>query len=591
MDRPIRRLPEIVINRVAAGEVVERPSAVVKELVENAIDAGASEIRVDFRRAGKDFISVEDNGSAMSRENALLAVERHATSKIFAFEDLSAIGSFGFRGEALPSIASVSHFTLRTRRMADELGTEIAIDDGVQTAVRSCVMAPGTAIRVEHLFQSVPARRKFLKTDQTEANHIIETVRAFALAFPSIAFRLRHGDRVQFVVGGGTRGDRIRQLWGDSVADVLQSFQEEEDGRRLSGFIARPGLFSVWSAPEMLFFANGRAIVSKDLKTWATEACAPFFFNCEAVHCFLFLELPADQMDVNVHPAKREVRFADRGALRNFILRSMEKCLSSLCNFTCSAPAAVQNPTAQDLHGEDGTENNNFTEDGEAAAVRGPERTKLPALPMANELDRTEEGRPPALGELISPWSCGAVNWRYIGLLDSHCALFASETGLIFFDLRAAANYLAREKVRTAMENPQRQKLLVPITLDLHHWEIEDEEGRLEELRHAEFSVERTAPRQFTVGEIPQWLDKRCGEAFLCNWLRAEKNEKKTGRSLLTEAAARHTIRTQTPADEPKIKELLNNFLQSNPSADSLTSACFEISQTEIHNRRRAADP
>ncbi|MDR2663985.1 MAG: DNA mismatch repair endonuclease MutL, partial [Puniceicoccales bacterium] len=188
MDRPIRRLPEILINRVAAGEVVERPAAVVKELVENAIDAGAGDIRVSFQRAGKDFISVDDDGSGMGREDVPLALERHATSKIATSEDLNGIRSFGFRGEALPSIASVARLVLRSRRRRDGLGTEIIVDDGVQISMREIVMSPGTAIRVEHLFQSVPARRKFLRTDQTEANRIIETMRSFALVFPEITF-------------------------------------------------------------------------------------------------------------------------------------------------------------------------------------------------------------------------------------------------------------------------------------------------------------------------------------------------------------------------------------------------------------------
>jgi DNA mismatch repair protein MutL len=436
VDRPVRRLPEILINRVAAGEVVERPAAVVKELVENAIDAGANEIRINFRRAGKDFISVEDDGSGMARVDALLALERHATSKIASFEDLSAIRSFGFRGEALPSIASVARLTLRTRREKDELGTEIIVDDGVQTSIQEVVASCGTAVRVEHLFQSVPARRKFLRTDQTEANHIIETVRSFALTFPQITFRLRHGDRTIFEVARGDRASRIRQLWGDALADLLFRVAAEDSGRQLEWFATRPGYFSSTATPEMLFFVNGRQIRSKDLKEWTLESCRAHFTHCQSMPSFLFLELPPNQVDANVHPTKREVRFSDRAALREFLLRELEHGLSLKY-----APIYIAAQTRDSSVSAEETatisEGNYFVEKHRPAdrAEGFCQRDRLP-----------ENHRPPAHTDshINSEPYQRALNWRYIGLLDSVYALFDSGTGLIFFNTLAAADRLTK---------------------------------------------------------------------------------------------------------------------------------------------------
>jgi DNA mismatch repair protein MutL len=236
----VRILPDRVANQIAAGEVIERPAAVVKELVENALDAGATRIEVEFRHGGRSLMRVEDNGAGMSRDDALLALERHATSKIAEAADLDRLASYGFRGEALPSIASVSRFDLQTREAGSEAGTEILVNGGKFVHVRECGRPVGTRIEVTHLFNSVPARRKFLKTDQTEAAHIVQCVRLYALACPRTAFTLIEEGRIVFRSPEcATLAERIAEIFGRQTAESLVALEAAEPGLRLSGLIGR----------------------------------------------------------------------------------------------------------------------------------------------------------------------------------------------------------------------------------------------------------------------------------------------------------------------------------------------------------------
>src|ERR1043165_83484 len=238
----IRILPDRVANQIAAGEVIERPAAVVKELVENALDAGATRIEVEFRHGGRSLMRVEDIGSGMSRDDALLALERHATSKIVEAADLDRLASYGFRGEALPSIASVSRFELQTREAGSDVGTEVLVNGGKFVHVRDCGRPVGTRIEVTHLFNSVPARRKFLKSDQTEAAHIIQCVRLYALACPQTAFTLIEEGRVIFRSPECTTlAERVGEIFGRQTAAALVPLEGGEAGMRLSGLIGRPG--------------------------------------------------------------------------------------------------------------------------------------------------------------------------------------------------------------------------------------------------------------------------------------------------------------------------------------------------------------
>ena len=334
----IKVLSERVANQIAAGEVIERPAAVVKELVENALDAGATRIAVEFRAGGRALLRVEDNGHGMNREDAQLAFERHATSKIDEAADLDRLTTFGFRGEALPSIASVSRCTLQTRTGAGDAGTEILIDGGKLGHVRDCGRPVGTTVEVAHLFHPVPARRKFLKADRTEAAHIAQCVRLYALAAPAVAFTLVEDGRVIFRSPACTTlADRVAEIFGPSLVDELVPLEAAEDGLGLHGLIGRPGV-GRGTRHEMITFVNSRPVDSRALNYALLESYHQSLPKGRYPVAFVFLECNPAAVDVNVHPAKREVRFRDEPAVRSFVIRSV---LQRLREITAPAEAAA----------------------------------------------------------------------------------------------------------------------------------------------------------------------------------------------------------------------------------------------------------
>ena len=318
---PIQVLTSDVANKIAAGEVVERPASVVKEIVENAIDADSTSINVDLRAGGKRLIKISDNGIGMNREDALIATERHATSKINKIEDLESIQTFGFRGEALPSIASVSKLELLTRT-ADQLeGTKITIEGGNVQSVEESGCSPGTHLSVENLFYNVPARLKFLKTETTEMNHINNQVMWAALAHPSIAFSLRHNDRSLLNVRVCESViERVRLLYSKDLAEGLIEIESEQSSFKIHAFIGNADLTKS-NRNYQLFFLNRRPIRSKVVSAALNEAMQSFITKGRYAVAFLFLTMDMEEVDVNVHPAKIEVRFRDERSIYSQIVR------------------------------------------------------------------------------------------------------------------------------------------------------------------------------------------------------------------------------------------------------------------------------
>ena len=344
----IRILSDRVANQIAAGEVIERPVAVVKELVENSIDAGATRIEVEIRNGGKSYIRIEDNGKGMSPDEALLSLERHATSKIREAADLNVVSSFGFRGEALPSIASVSRFTLRSRSEGWEHGTEIKINGGKLIEKKDCGMPVGTVIEVAQLFNSVPARRKFLKTDPTESAHITYNTRLFAVAHPRVAFRVLDSGRTIFQSPAcEDLRDRIAEIWGRSLADDLISVDvsDPKTGYRLTGLTAKPGVGRS-TRRELVTLVNRRPVDSRTLGFAVLDAYHGRIQKGRYPPAFLFLEIEPQEVDVNVHPAKREVRFRNDGAIRRFVLGAITETLT-VATVTERPKAELRAPAAK----------------------------------------------------------------------------------------------------------------------------------------------------------------------------------------------------------------------------------------------------
>src|SRR5437899_1764482 len=338
----VRLLSDTVASQVAAGEVVERPASVVKELIENGIDAGARKIEIAIRRGGMSLVRVIDDGSGMDRDDALLSLERHATSKIRSAADLLAVGTLGFRGEALPSIASVSRFRLTTREANAIAGTEIIVNGGKIDIVRDGGEAPGTQVEVRSLFYNLPARRKFLRSENTESRNIEHKIHLQAIGHPQIGFSFIRDDRMLFQLPAAvTLSDRIRDLYG---TELLQRLVEVSDAAspkiRISGFIGQAGL-SRQTRSQQLVFVNGRAIESSLMTGAIREGYHTALMKGQYPVTFLFLELDPAAVDVNVHPAKREVRFRDPNGVREAVVRCIQQTLERAragCQEKLSAP-------------------------------------------------------------------------------------------------------------------------------------------------------------------------------------------------------------------------------------------------------------
>ena len=323
----IKILSADVANKIAAGEVVERPASVVKELIENAVDADSTAIRVEVRAGGKRLIHVSDNGSGMEREDALLALERHATSKVNRIEDLEQIQTFGFRGEALASIASVSQFEFLTRTSDALMGTKVNVDGGVFRSVQESGCSPGTHMSVNNLFYNVPARLKFLKTDTTEVNHVTNQVTWTALAHPNIQFSLTHNSRsILDVRACDSHLERVRLIYGKEFAENLIEFTEELPDLKMYGLLGKPE-FTKPNRAYQLFFLNQRPIRSHIISAALTEALNSMIAKDRQPVALLFLTLEPEAVDVNVHPAKIEVRFRNERTIYSGIVRMLRNAI------------------------------------------------------------------------------------------------------------------------------------------------------------------------------------------------------------------------------------------------------------------------
>src|SRR5216110_539872 len=321
----ITRLPADLANQIAAGEVVERPASVVKELVENAIDAGARRLAIHVELGGKKQVRVEDDGEGMEPEDARLAIERHATSKIRRADDLAAILTLGFRGEALPSIASVSHFVLRTRARGQQTGTEIRVNGGAVASVIESAASEGTVVEVNDLFYNLPARRKFLKADGAESAQVSRVVTQLALAYPEIGFTLTSAGRTVLQWPPALSGrDRLYQIYGER-SDLLE-LRKEAGGLKLTGFIAALAEQGPTRGPQNVFI-NRRIVKDRTVAHAIIDSYSQASIKERSPEVHLFIEMPADALDVNVHPTKAEVRFREQSLVHEVVRRGLMDAL------------------------------------------------------------------------------------------------------------------------------------------------------------------------------------------------------------------------------------------------------------------------
>lgn len=445
----IRVLPDILASQVAAGEVVERPASVVKELVENSIDAGAGEVLVDIEKGGVNLIRVSDDGCGMTREDALLSLERHATSKLRSSEDLATIMTLGFRGEAVPSIASVSKFRITTRPADALTGTEIVVDGGKVRDVRESGGAPGTVIEARQLFFNIPARRKFMRTENTEAAHVEQQIKLHALAAPKVRFRFRKDNRTVLDLPAVARtADRVRQLLGNELGgELIEIPTGIGNGMQLEGFIL-PAQHARKGRRHQYVFLNGRPIEDAAVSKGLAEGFRGNLQDGLHPAAWLWLEIEPRLVDVNVHPAKREVRFHRPFELRELISQAVANCLKP-------------RPVAPKPEAEGAMEDRASapTSTGAAVAVeRGPM-----FHPTQNEFTMAPE-RAQASGTPASK----SPDFRLIGMLQERYVILESSDGLVLFDPKAAQERIIFEQLTKARAaGMETQSLLVPVLIEL----------------------------------------------------------------------------------------------------------------------------
>ncbi len=511
----IRLLPDEVASQVAAGEVVERPASVVKELVENGIDAGARRITVDFAKGGAHLIRVADDGGGMDREDALLALERHATSKIRSADDLAQVATMGFRGEAVPSIASVSRFRLVTRPPGGEPGTEIVVAGGKIESVAESGAAPGTSIEVRSLFFNVPARRKFLRGEETEAAHIVQQMVSLAIAHPEVAMTLsRDGRRIWQTASTEDLGVRLRDLFG---ADFLQRLFPipalEESGIVVSGFLARPGEGRP-DRDQQFIVLNGRVVqcsaIYQPLREAYSEALP------KGRHPLAVLRLTMDPLafDCNVHPAKKEIRLHRPDLLRQAVYLAARSGLESL-NRKGESPVRPAMPVAAPgrvMPAEPLRPSGNSSEPAPATAAPdslSPRPEVFAAPPQADWLPEEK----PELFELIGPL---AERW----------ILMRSDEGLVLLDVRGASERILFERLKREAESgtAPAQRLLLPEVIELPPKDVVWISENLDALRTTGFLLEPFGGSSFKLEALPASLaesDPRPTLLEVCNSLRA----------------------------------------------------------------------
>ena len=512
----IRVLPDALVDQIAAGEVVERPASVVKELVENALDAGGQRLRIDLRDGGKALIAVSDDGTGMTAAEARLAVRRHATSKLATADDLRRIHTFGFRGEALPAIASVSRFRLRTRACGHAEGIELRVEGGRLLDERAAAGPEGTRIEVADLFAQVPARRKFLKSAVTEWGHAAEWLGRAALALPAVHFEIRRDERPAVVwPATGEPLDRIAAVLSDEEAAAMVPVAGEAplgEGRAvLRGFASRPAHHR-GTAAGLHLYVNGRPVRDRLLRHAALEIYRDVLPRGRFPSLVLFLELPAEEVDVNVHPAKWEVRFDEPRAIHRLVREGLARALAERRWLAgADGPArelGTAGEAARPAPGGDWSEATRAVPPGDwgfAAAAAGSARVADAALPFGSS-DATAREAPIRFGEL-----------RVLGQLLASYLLCERPEGLLLVDQHAAHERVLYERLRAQWldEKVARQALLLPETVDLAPAAVAALEEAAEPVARLGFELEAFGASAVLVRAIPALLAGRAPERLV----------------------------------------------------------------------------
>lgn len=587
----IRLLPEIVASQVAAGEVVERPASVVKELVENSIDAGAQSIEVGIQRGGMSRIRVVDDGCGMDRDDALLSLERHATSKIASTADLTAITTLGFRGEALPSIASVSRFRLTTRQSGAIVGTEIVVNGGRIETVRDGGEAPGTQIEVRSLFYNVPARRKFLRSETTETRNIEHQFSLQALAHPGIGFSLVRDEKVVMQLPPTlSLRDRIRDLYGpELVSDLLEISERERRAVRVRGWIGRAGV-SRQTRAQQFVFVNGRAIEAGILSTALREGYHTALMRGQFPVTFLFIDLDPQEVDVNVHPAKREVRFRDPVKIRETIVQAVQRTLESdrigwQRKFSPPIPAGgkptpgesmptTSPATVRPVAGTPQMSPQGWPGQPDVINVSHSlpvEQTTLSRPPIesggsSNQLQTAQFDRPYLTPQ---PTPQRDQQFQIIGVLNRLYVLMENSDGLVLVDQHAAHERILFEELRRRMEEQgvPSQRMLLPQIFSLPPRDAEWVERNVATLQKMGIGIESFGGNSFRVDTLPAFLEVADAADFLRRVIDELKMTSRSssplrlGEDMIAKTVCRHAVKANDALRYLEIEKLIRDLL------------------------------
>ncbi|MEO0364228.1 MAG: DNA mismatch repair endonuclease MutL [Pseudomonadota bacterium] len=555
---PIQKLPDHLINQIAAGEVIERPASVVKELVENSLDAQAQHVGINIDAGGARLIEVIDDGIGIAADDLPLALSRHATSKIASFEDLSAVVSLGFRGEALPSIASVARVELASRVQGADHGTLVAVNGGKMEPPSPVSMRSGTRVSVRDLFYNTPARRKFLRTEKTEFTHIDRNVRRLALAHPGVAFTVKHNGRTALHLpaaqGGEDRQRRISQLLGAEFVAASEWHSLEREGLSIEARLAAPTFNR--SQPDMQYaFVNGRWVRDKTIMHAVRMGYQDVLFHGRHPAYILWIAMDPTRVDVNAHPAKTEVRFRDSGQVHSLVQRVVSLAIESTRPSTVAAAPtslATNVPSESDQVGlslpaaRSHQAMPTSAADANWTTLAQPSRQPIPAV---------ADDAPPPLGFAIAQ-----LHGVYILAQNSH--------GLVVVDMHAAHERITYEQLKAAHSDRAmvRQPLLVPLRITVSRAEADLAELHQSTLLEAGLVIERSGPESVALREVPALLGANHAEALLRDVLADFESVGHSGRAaavsdeLLATMACHHSVRANRQLTLPEMNALLRDM-------------------------------
>lgn len=572
----IQKLPEVLINQIAAGEVVERPASVLKELMENSLDAGSKAIEVQLAQGGIKQLRVTDDGCGIDKGDLALALERHATSKISSLEDLEAVGTMGFRGEALAAISSVA----RTRIISRANGATHAwrVTEREREPVPAALNA-GTVVEVEDLYYNTPARRKFLKSDATEYAHCDDVFRRIALARPEIGFQLTHNGRVNLRLAAGDAERRAREIMGDDFMAQVRVVDAQSGALRLSGFAALPA-YARATRDAQFFYVNGRFVRDKLIQHALREAYADILHGARHPAFVLFLDMDPAGVDVNVHPAKTEVRFREGRAIHQFVFHGLTRALAAPVQVAAPVPTqplAYGGPTEQVRLAveEPSLAAHRF---GSAPYAAPRPDTQSPSLERLTAFAPIERGLGARGGEpfarlagtpapALPQTDTGAPLGYAVGQIHGVYVLAQNASGLILVDMHAAHERILYEQLKHVLEgNPSVQRLLIPAVFNASKIELATAEEHADSLTRMGFDIAAAGPNELAVRSVPALL-ARANVAELLRALLAELRDYPASEviaarrnELLATMACHGAVRANRQLTIPEMNALLRDM-------------------------------